>query len=114
MDGHTNTEAWLRNCTTSGLVSVCWIQTTLPRSACTRATREAISSAISGVSGAPAHSTSWAAGSIAAAASSRWASPFWRVMRPTNTTVGAAGSTPWRSRTSVPGSGRYSSASMPL
>jgi hypothetical protein len=35
-------------------------------------------------------------------------------MRPTKTIVGAAGSMPWRARTSVAASGAYSSVSMPL
>ena len=48
------------------------------------------------------------------AARSRWGTPFWRVIRPTKTTDGRRGSTPRRSTTSVPGSGRYSSVSMPL
>ena len=59
------------------------------------------SAAISGVSGAPAARTSCASGSICSAARRRCATPFWRVIRPTNTTDGRPGSTPWRSSTSV-------------
>ena len=43
------------------------------------------------MSGAPAHRTSCAAGSIVGAASRRCVTPFWRVMRPTKTTAGRAG-----------------------
>ena len=42
------------------------------------------------MSGAPAHSTSWASGANEAAARTRCATPFWRVIRPTNTTAGRA------------------------
>ena len=52
------------------------------------------SAAISGVSGAPAQSTNWACGSTWRAARSRCGTPFWRVMRPTKTTIGRAGSMP--------------------
>jgi hypothetical protein len=40
--------------------------------------------------------------------------PFCRVMRPTKTTLGRLGSTPYCSSTSVSGSGAYCWASMPL
>ena len=99
---------------TSGLGSISSSHSTLPRWACSSSTRRATSAPISGVSGAPAHSTSWAPASTWRIASSRWATPFWRVMRPTKTIVGASGSMPWRSRTSVPASGAYSSVSIPL
>ena len=58
--------------------------------------------------------TSWAAGSMSTAARRRWGSPFCRVIRPTKTTSGRAGSMPWRTRAASPRSGRYWVASMPL
>ncbi len=73
-----------------------------------------ISAPSSGVSGEPAQSTSWASGANSRAASQRYVTPFWRVMRPTNTTLGLSGSMPYFSSTPVPGSGAYSSASIPL
>ena len=99
---------------TSGLGSISSIHTTPSRCACSSSTRRATSAPSSGVSGAPAHSTSCAEGSNERAASSRYSTPFWRVIRPTKTTDGWPGSTPWRSSTSVPGSGVYSSLSIPL
>ena len=47
-------------------------------------------------------------------ARTRWMIPFWRVIRPTNSTYGRSGSTPNRSSASVAVCGRYSSVSMPL
>ena len=99
---------------TSGLGSISFSHSTLPRSAWSASTRRATSAPISGVSGAPAQSTSCAPASTWRMASSRWATPFWRVMRPTKTMAGAVGSMPWRSSTSVPRSGAYSSVSIPL
>ena len=46
------------------------------------------SAAISGVSGAPAHSTSCTSGANRCAAATRCATPFCRVIRPTNATIG--------------------------
>jgi hypothetical protein len=66
------------------------------------------------VSGWPAHSTSWAAGSSCAAARSSTGMPFCRVIRPTNSTIGRPGVTPYFSSTSVPWSGEYWTVSMPL
>ena len=66
------------------------------------------------MSGEPAHSTSCASGANCLTASSRYTTPFWRVIRPTNTTDGLAGSMPYFSSTSVLGSGLYSSVSIPL
>ncbi len=53
---------------------------------------------ISGVSGAPAHSTSWTSAGRRSAARSRYGRPFWRVIRPTNTTEGRSGSSPRAAR----------------
>ncbi len=113
-DGHTNTVAWVRIWTTSALGSISEIQTTPALLSRSPSTSPATSAAISGVSGAPAQSTSWASGAKDRAARSRWTSPFCRVMRPTKTTYGLAGSMPCASRTPVPGSGAYSPVSMPL
>ena len=52
------------------------------------------SALISGVSGAPANRTTWTSGGSEAHARSRWGQPFCRVIRPTKTTDGFAGSTP--------------------
>ena len=79
---------------TSRFSSIFSIQTMPPRSWRTRSTLAETSRPSSGVSGAPAQRTSWAAGSRARAASSRWGTPFWRVMRPTKITEGRSGSTP--------------------
>ncbi len=57
------------------------------------------SAAISGVSGAPAHSTSCISGANWWAAATRCATPFCRVIRPTNATIGRVGSTPSSSST---------------
>ena len=72
------------------------------------------SASSSGVSAWPAQITSCAAGSRSAAARSSTGSPFCRVTRPTKMTEGRPGSTPYRSSTSVAGSGEYSTVSMPL
>jgi hypothetical protein len=93
-DGHTNTVAFVRIWMTSGLGSILSSQMMLPRWALTLSTLAATSAPISGVSGAPAHSTIWADGSMSRAASSRWGTPFCRVMRPTKTIEGLAGSMP--------------------
>ena len=82
-----------------------------------RSTRAATSAAISGVSGAPAHSTSWISGANWCAAATRCATPFCRVIRPTNATIGRVGSTPRSASTesSASGSTGYqTSVSMPL
>ena len=102
-DGQTNTVACDSSCTTSALGSISRIHTTPGRRARRTLTSSSASAPISGVSGAPAQSTSWPGRS--AAARSRCASPFWRVIRPTNTAYGTAGSTPCRSSTSVAGVG---------
>ena len=78
------------------------------------------SAMISGVSGAPAHSTSWTSGGSSAAARSRYGRPFCRVIRPTKTTAGRSGSMPCRARAaaSAPASSesgrRQPDRSMPL
>jgi hypothetical protein len=69
---------------------------------------------ISGVSGAPAHSTSCTDGSNWLAAASRCRSPFCRVIRPTKMADGRLGSIPYLARTFGPGVGWYSEVSMPL
>jgi len=55
-----------------------------PRRARSEVTISAVSAAISGVSGEPAHRTSWTPGARSRAAASRCRSPFCRVIRPTN------------------------------
>ena len=55
-----------------------------------RSTASAISRAIAGVSGAPAHSTTCTPGWKYLIALTRWMIPFCRVMRPTNSTNGIA------------------------
>ena len=67
----------------------------------TAATAASISAPISGVSGAPAQSTTCMSGSRYRMAWTRWMIPFWRVIRPTNSTYGLALSTPKRSSASV-------------
>ncbi|SHY71552.1 Uncharacterised protein [Mycobacteroides abscessus subsp. abscessus] len=57
-------------------------------------TAPVICSAISGVSGSPAHRISCASGENRCAAATRCASPFCRVIRPTNATIGRVRSTP--------------------
>ena len=59
-----------------------------------------ISAAISGVSGAPAHSTTCVPAGRYLIASTRCVTPFCRVMRPTNNTYGRVGSTPYLSSAS--------------
>ena len=84
-------------------------------SSCTAAVTSA---AISGVSGAPAHSTSCTSGEKRWAAATRWATPFCLVIRPTNATIGRAGSTPSSASTdsSAPAAstGYQTSVSIPL
>ena len=99
---------------TSRLASIPEIQITPVRCARSCPARSLTSASSSGVSAWPAQITSCAAGSMPAAARSSTGSPFCLVTRPTNTTEGTAGSTPYRSSTSVPGSGEYSAVSMPL
>ena len=75
------------------------------------------SAAISGVSGAPAHNTSCTSGANWCAAATRCATPFCRVIRPTNATIGRLGSTPSSASTDSPGSGSagyQTSVSIPL
>ena len=99
---------------TSVLGSISGIQITPERAACSPATRWDTSASSSGVSAAPAHSTSCADGSSVAAARSSAGTPFCRVIRPTKMTYGRDGSMSCLSRTSVPGSGAYCAVSMPL
>lgn len=72
------------------------------------------SCASSAVSGAPTHSTSWTSSGNRSAARSRWGTPFWRVMRPTNATEGLSGSIPYFSSAAVPVCGVQTCVSMPL
>ena len=65
-------------------------------------TASVTSAAISGVSGAPAHSTSCTSGANWCAAATRCATPFCRVIRPTNATIGRVGSTPSSASTDSP------------
>ena len=71
-------------------------------SSCTAAVTSA---AISGVSGAPAHNTSWISGAKWWAAATRCATPFCRVIRPTKATIGRLRSTPSSASTESPGCG---------
>ena len=93
-DGQTNTVDADSTCLTSGRVSMPSNQNTPGRGACSSAIAAAVSAAISGVSGAPAHSTSWTPGSKWWVAAIRWPTPFCRVIRPTNDAIGAFRSTP--------------------
>ena len=61
-DGHRNTDAWLRICTSVVRSTISSTHTTLPRRAWMAAARSRNSAPISGVSGAPAHRTTWAVG----------------------------------------------------
>ena len=103
--------------------SMSFTQNTPSRSACRSVTSCSVSAAISGVSGAPAHSTSCTPSSNWDAALIRWPTPFWRVMRPTKATIGRDGSTPSSSSTDQPlasldsshvGRGYQRPGSMPL
>jgi hypothetical protein len=85
-DGQANTVACDSNWTTSCLGSISGIQMTPVRDACRPATSDVTSSRNSGVSAAPAQSTSCAAGSSIAAARSSTATPFCLVIRPTKIT----------------------------
>ncbi len=69
---------------------------------------------ISGVSGAPAHSTTCTSGGSSAQARRNSGSPFCRVIRPTKTTDGRSGSTPSSRTRSGFTIGVQSSVSMPL
>ena len=97
-EGQTNTVACDSSGTTSLRGSMSEIHTTPSRRSRSSATSCSVSAAISGVSGAPAHSTSCPGRS--AAARSRCLSPFCRVIRPTKTAYGTSGSTPCRRSTS--------------
>ena len=85
-DGHTNARAWVSNWITDGLGSISGIQNTPDRAFPQPLDEGDTSAASSGVSGAPAHSTSCTDGSSAAAARSSTGSPFCRVTRPTKIT----------------------------
>jgi hypothetical protein len=71
---------------TSALGSISGIQMTPDLVSCSPATKVATSAPSSGVSAAPAHSTSWASGSSLAAARSSTGTPFCLVIRPTKMT----------------------------
>src|SRR6185312_1292828 len=94
-DGQTNSVACVSSCTTSGRGSISEIQTTPVRVSPSDSTAAAVAAPISGVSGAPAQSTSCASGTKSRAAASRCPTPFCRVIRPTKTTYGRSGSTPY-------------------
>ena len=117
-DGHANTVAADRISMTSSRGSMSRSQKTPSRAALSSATSDSISAAISGVSGAPAHNTNWASGWKSRAARTRCGTPFCRVIRPTNATIGRSGSTPWRRSTeSSPenvSTGAHTAVSMPL
>jgi hypothetical protein len=113
-DGQANTVACVSSWTISGRGSMSGIQITPSRSLRSPATSDDTSASSWGVSAAPAHSTSCANGSSAAAARSSTGSPFCRVMRPTNNTYGLSGCTPCFDSAATPGSGAYSEVSMPL
>ena len=101
-DGQANTVACDSTWRTWARGSICSIQITFPRVSRTRAKASPICWAISGVSGAPASSTSWVSGSRCSAARTRWIRPFCRVIRPTKTTEGRSRSIPSWVTTSVP------------
>ena len=96
-----NTVAAERISRTFSVGNISRTQNTPERAADRCSTASAISAPISGVSGAPAHSTSCRSGSMWWAAAIRWRTPFCRVMRPTNTAMGRDGSTPMSVRTDV-------------
>ena len=84
-DGRAGLSSWM----TSGRGSICSIQTTSPAPARpARPPARSTSAASSGVSGAPAHSTSCTPAGSVRAARSRCGSPFCRVIRPTKMTYG--------------------------
>ncbi len=93
-DGQANAVACDSNWMTSRLASMPDSQITPDLVSWRCSTSAVTSAASSGVSGWPAQITSWAPGSRALAARSSTGRPFCRVIRPTNTTVGRAGSTP--------------------
>ena len=93
-DGQANSVECDSSWMTSRLLSIPDSQMTPERVLRSSSTSPATSAPSSGVSGAPAHSTSWTSGSRWAAARSSTGTPFCRVIRPTNTTDGRLGSTP--------------------
>src|SRR5699024_11304013 len=114
MLGHANAVAWVRIWVSSWHGSISVIRCTFPRLVDSSSTRPSTSFAISAVSGAPAHSTTWYSLGSSRTARRKYGRPFWRVMRPTNTTVGASGSMPREVRAEVSGFGAHWSMSMPL
>jgi hypothetical protein len=113
-DGQANTVARASSWMISGLGSISGIQNTPVRDACSPDTSDDTSSSSSGVSAAPAHSTSCAAGSSMALARSSTGTPFCLVIRPTKITYGRPGSMPCLDSTPVSSSGAYSAVSIPL
>ena len=87
-DGHTKTVAAESISRIFPMGSMSLTQNTPERSRASSATPADTSAAISGVSGAPAHSTNCTSGPKRCAAASRWATPFCLVIRPTNATIG--------------------------
>ena len=85
-DGQQKTRQLEYNSMASGLVTIFSIHTMLPPAACAASTPARISAAISGVSGAPAHSTNCIPLGRYFTASTRCTTPFCRVIRPTNKT----------------------------
>jgi hypothetical protein len=101
-EGHANTVACVSSWMISRRGSMSGIQITPSRDACKPETSEDTSASSSGVSAAPAQSTSCADGSSRAAARSSTGTPFCRVIRPTNRTNGRPGSTPCRTSAETP------------
>ena len=114
MEGQAKAVAAVSSAITSRRGSISGIHTMPSRPARSPSTRPSTSLRISGVSGAPAHSTICTSGGSWATARRNSGSPFCRVIRPTKTTEGRSGSTPSSRTRSGFGVGRQSSVSMPL
>ena len=106
--------AALSSAITSGRGSMSRIQTTPVRVVARASTRATTSASISGVSGAPAHSTIWTSGGSCATERRKCGRPFCRVIRPTKTTEGRSGSTPSSRTRAGAWIGAQSAVSMPL
>jgi hypothetical protein len=113
-EGQQKTVACESSWMTSFFGSISRIQTTPSRDSRKEDTSPETSASSSGVSGAPAASTSCAYGTSEAAARSSTGRPFCRVIRPTNSTYGRPRSTPCLASTPTAGSGTYSVVSTPL
>src|SRR6478609_11987274 len=116
-DGHTKTVAAESISRILLIGSISRTQNTPVRARASSWTAPVTSAAISVVSGAPTHNTSWMSGVNRCAAAIRCGTPFWRVILPTNATIGRVVSTPSSARTDSPGSGGagyQTSVSIPL